>query len=808
MAKGKGAKKDGRRRLVILDSHAIIHRAYHAIPGFSSSKGEPTGALYGLVSMLLKLIDDLRPDYIVAARDLPGKTKRHEAYEAYKATRVKAEPELIVQLEKAPEVFKAFGIPLYEALGYEADDCVGTIVKQSSLHRDLDTVIASGDLDTLQLVDDTRVQVYTLRKGLSDTVLYDEEAVRARFGFDPVHIVDYKALRGDPSDNIPGIKGIGEKTATDLIQQFGSIEELYRIVKKEPEALSKKGVKPRVVELIKEGEKDAKFSKELATIHTDVPIKFALPKDEWSLAAHADTVVALCDELEFRSLRERVRIAAGKDHAPVSTSDKGEEERSVDPRELRETSIALWLLHSDTTNPSLKDILSYAGTDDLEKAREKIFAELKKTPRVHEVYEKIERPLIPVVEHINAAGIFLDVPYLKKLSEEYTKELGRLAGTIYKHAGREFNINSPKQLANVLYDELKIEPERKKLTATGARTTREEELTKISSKHPIIAEVLAYRELQKLLGTYVEKMPALVAKDGRLHAEFLQAGSTTGRMASQNPNLQNIPIKSEYGKRIRHGFAAEKGNVLVTIDYSQIELRIAAGLSGDKELIRVFKGGGDVHTAVAAAVFGVAPEKVDYEMRRRAKVINFGILYGMGVNALKATLGEGITRDEAAKYLEEYFKKYAGLARWIADVKAEVAKRGYTETIFGRRRYFPAIRSPLPQMKAQAERMAVNAPMQGTQSDIIKLAMVEADNLIEKKGWRSSTNSGQAKVRLVLQVHDELVYEIEKSIAEEAAQEIRHVMESVAPKKELHEVPIIAEVEIGPNWGETERVSR
>ncbi|MDO8523748.1 MAG: DNA polymerase [bacterium] len=799
--KERAGKKGNVSRLVILDSHAIIHRAYHAIPDFSSSKGEPTGALYGLIAMLLKLVDDLKPDYIVACRDLPGKTQRHELFEAYKATRVKAEPELIAQLERAPKVFEAFGIPLYEAPGFEADDGVGSIVSKVSSRRDIETVIASGDLDTLQLVGD-RVKVYTLRKGLSDIVLYDEERVAERFGFGPKHMTDYKALRGDQSDNIPGIKGIGEKTATELIQQFGSIEDLYNALKKDPDALEKKGFKARVVQLVREGKDAAAFSKSLATIRVDAPIHFEFPKRMWHLSDHADSIIALCDELEFRSLKERVRAAVQKP-SPKGPEAPSLDDRSssIDQRALKETSLALWLLHSDTTNPDLEDILNFGKTEDFERAREAVFEELRKTGRLNDVFEKIEKPLIPVVERMNEAGIGVDKEYLKNLAREYTKGLGEIAGRIFKHAGREFNINSPKQLATVLFDELKITPERHKKTSTGARTTREDELAKLSHLHPVVGDILAYRELQKLLSTYIEKMPALIGEDGRLHTEFLQAGTTTGRMASQNPNLQNIPIKSEYGRRIRKAFVARKGAVFAALDYSQIELRIAAGLSGDEKLAGVFRRGGDVHAAVASEVFGVPPEYVDYEMRRRAKVINFGILYGMGVNALRSALGESVSREEAARFLSEYFKNYSGLARFIEKTKADAARQGFTETLFGRRRYFPGLKSALPNLVAQAERMAINAPIQGTQSDIIKLAMVEADHLIEKKGWKE-------KARLILQVHDELVYEVDKDEAETIARELRQVMEEVVPKKDLSDVPILAEIAIGKNWGDTTRIKR
>ncbi|HEY4487159.1 MAG TPA: DNA polymerase, partial [Candidatus Paceibacterota bacterium] len=667
MAKKTAAKieKEKPLRLVILDTHAIIHRAYHALPELSSSKGEPTGALFGLVSMLLKLIHDLKPDFVVAARDLPGATVRHEMFEGYKATRMKADDALIAQLKRAPIVYEAFGIPLYEYPAFEADDVVGSIVKQVEVRSDINTIIATGDMDTLQLVRSPHhggasVSVYTMRKGISDTVLYDEAGVEARYGFGPERIVDYKALRGDPSDNIPGIRGIGEKTATELIKAFGSLDKIYKTLEENPEAFTKAGIKARIVELLKSGKADAAFSKQLATIHTNVPIKFEMPKRMWHLAEHVPTIASLCDELEFRTLKNRVRSVAGVEE--VAEAAGVAPERGA----LRETSIALWLLRSDLTNPTLDDILRSTHTEDFGRAREILFKELRETGRLFEVFETIEKPLIPVVDAMNAHGVYLDVHHLESLRKEYSKKLAELAGHIYTAAGHEFNVNSPKQLAAVLYDELKIGVGvRQKKTATGARTTREEELSKLSGEHPIIADVLSYRELQKLLGTYIEKMPSLVGENGRLHAEFVQAGTTTGRMSSQNPNLQNIPIKTESGQRIREAFAAPDGKVIAALDYSQIELRIAAGLSGDEKLIDVFQKGGDVHTAVAAEVFDVPLEHVDKEMRRCAKVINFGILYGMGANALRENLGATVTRDEASRYLDEYFKQYAGLARFV-----------------------------------------------------------------------------------------------------------------------------------------------
>jgi DNA polymerase-1 len=799
--KAADSKHQAIKKLVLLDSHAIIHRAYHALPDFTSSKDEPTGALYGLTTMLLRSVADLKPDYIVATRDLHGKTHRHEVYEEYKATRAKIDDALIVQLNRAEEVFKAFGIPVYDAAGYEADDIVGTIAKQVEKQKDLSVIVVTGDKDLLQLVND-QVKVFRQLTGITNMKFYDEEAVREQFGFGPLLVPDFKGIVGDPSDNIKGVPGVGEVSATKLIQTFGGIDEIYKALKKEGiEAVAKKsGVRKAYVELVANNEESARFSKELATISKDAPIKFSLPKEAWRIADHAKGIMDLCDKLEFRSIKERVAQLVGQETGvePEQTAKTA----PVDPETLEETSIALWLLHSDTTTPSLEDILGYENTDDFEKARKNIFAELKKTGRLQEVFDHIEKPLIPVVHAMNETGIFLDTKYFTELSREYNKELAAIAARIYKTAGHEFNVNSPKQLGTVLFDELKISSGGKqKMTATGARTTKEDELQKMADGNPIVADVLAYRELQKLLGTYIDKMPALVGKDKRLHAKFLQSGTVTGRMGCENPNLQNIPIKTEYGRRIREGFAAQKGFVLASLDYSQIELRIAAGLSGDKHLVDIFKKHEDVHAATAARVFGVPQDKVDYEMRRKAKVINFGILYGMGVNALRANLGAGTTREEAANFLSQYFKNFSGLAEYVEQQKSLARQHGYTETLFGRRRYFPGIRSPLPGVVAQAERMAVNAPMQGTQSDIIKLAMVEADKLIEKNGWRKN-------VRLLLQVHDELVYEIEEKNAEKIAREICDIMESVVPSAKLSGVPIIAEIAIGKNWGDTKRVAK
>jgi DNA polymerase-1 len=797
-------EKSEKKRLVLLDAHAILHRAYHALPDFTSDKGEPTGALYGVSAMLMKIIDDLKPDYLVACYDLPEPTYRHEVYEDYKAGRAKTHDDLISQINRSRDIFEAFNIPIYEKAGFEADDVLGTIAHQVKDKKDIDVIIASGDMDTLQLVDNKRVQVYTQKKGIKEVVLYDEEGVEERFGFGPKLLTDYKGLRGDPSDNIPGIAGIGEKTATILIQNFGTIEEMYKVLKKDKEKFEKAGIKPRIIGLLEDNKEEAEFSKMLATIRLDVPIDFKIPEDRWREALDVEKILVLFQELGFRTLSQRARGAFGgsddeeETHSTGSGQAKEEdvEKEEVPEIEIKKVGIALWLLHSDTTNPTLEDILQFANTDSFEEAQKYIFAEIRKQ-KLEKVLNDIELPLIPIVEKMKERGVLIDVEYLKKLSKDYHKKLSGFEKKIYKHAGGEFNINSPKQLGEVLFDKLELKPKNQKKTGTGARSTRESELQKMKDMHPIINEIFGYRELQKLLSTYIDNIPELLDKESRLHAKFIQTGTTTGRMSSQNPNLQNIPIKTELGRNIRNAFVATKGYKLVALDYSQIELRVAAFLSQDEKLIENFKTGGDIHAKVASEVFDVPVDMVDAEMRREAKVINFGIQYGMGVNALKDSLGT--TRAEAQKYLNEYFKFFSGLAHYIHEIKLDAARDGFTTTYFGRKRYFEGINSNIPFVRAMAERMAINAPIQGTQADIVKIAMARIDSYLN--------DSNLAKeAHLLLQVHDELIYEIKEEKVEEISEEIKKIMESVIPSEEIQGIELLVDTSVGGNWGEMKKI--
>src|SRR3989339_1234394 len=800
---------NGQKKLVLLDTHAIIHRAYHALPEFMNSKGEPTGAIYGLATMLFKIITELKPDYIVACYDLPKKTFRHIAYDDYKAGRAKTDDALVVQLVRSREFFKSMSIPMYECEGFEADDLLGTIVEETKSMSDVDVVIASGDMDTLQLVDDKKVQVYTLKKGINDTILYNEEKVKERFGFDPVYLPDYKGLRGDPSDNIIGIKGIGEKTAGILIQNFGGIEDIYKKLKSKngKEEFKKVGITDRIVKLLEEGEEGGQFSKMLGTIRRDATINFEISTKTWLENLAEEKIMKVWSDLEFRTLGTRLKELLGKKDNLTQTTPSAEIFRgeslaleglslgNLNEEELKETQIALWLINSTITDPTVEDILNLSGKKDLKEA-ETFFLEEIKRKKLDYVFEKIEKPLIPIIKKMEEKGVVVDKEILQKLSVDNHKILSELEKKIWALSGSEFNINSPKQMGEVLFVKMGLKAKNQKKTAGGKISTKESELEKMRDLDPIIPLILEYRELQKILSTYIDNIPLMVAEDGRLHAKFLQTGTTTGRMSSQDPNLQNIPNKSDLGIEVRKAFRAGEGNKLVAFDYSQIEIRIAAFLSGDEKLLEIFRKGEDVHTAVASEVFGVPLDKVDKEMRRKAKVINFGIMYGMGVTALKQNLGTD--RAEAQKFYDDYFAKFSGLAKYLDSVKAETVLSGYTETLFGRRRYFEGINSKLPFIKAMAERMAVNAPIQGTEADIIKLAMIKVEEYLEGK------RGGDEK--LLMQVHDELVYEMPADLVEKVSPKIKEIMETVVDLEKTKGVVCKVDYKVGDNWGEMDKM--
>lgn len=791
--------KETTKTLVLLDAHAILHRAYHALPDFSSPTGEPTGALYGVTTMLLRIIEDFKPEYIAACYDLPEPTYRHEVFDGYKAGRAKADDSLVQQIERSRDIFRAFGIPIYERPGFEADDMLGSISHLTADKKNLRVIIASGDMDTMQCVDKKRVQVFTFKKGIKDTVLYDEKAVKERFGFGPKLVPDYKGLRGDASDNIPGIVGIGEKTATTLITTFGSLEKMYAKLEKDEKPFIAAGIRPRIINLLKEGKEEAEFSKMLATIRVDALEKFEVEKTRWREQADVEGIIKLFSELGFRTVGDRVKKLFS-----ITSVDEGSIAEEVSEQERQEASILLWLLESERTNAGFDDIMDYGRSFLQTTTWKETVAALHK--RVNDeglgkIFTDIEQPLIPVLAKMKKLGITLDVKYLKKLSKKFHEELTELEKQVHKQAGMEFNINSPKQLGEVLFDTLGLKPKNAKKTAGGQRSTKESELDKLRGEHPIIELILRYRELQKLVSTYVDSLPQMVEADGRIHSTLLQTGTATGRMASKDPNLQNIPIRTEEGRLVRGAFVAAPGYQLVTIDYSQIELRIAAILSQDPNMVELFKRGEDVHAGVAARVFGVKPEEVTADMRRKAKVINFGILYGMGVNALRQNLGDGTPRQEAQAFLNTYFQTFTRLAEYLEDTKTFARQHGYTETLIGRRRYFPGITSNVQFIRAQAERMAINAPIQGTAADCMRIAMLRVHEYIEK---RKEAN----EVRMLLQVHDELVFEIKNELVEEVTPDIVALMEGVLSKEESLGVPLIAEAKVGENWNDLTKLKR
>lgn len=783
------AKTTFKRKLVVFDAHAILHRGYHALPEFTSSKGEPTGGLYGLTAMLIRIIGELKPDYMVACYDRPEPTFRKQAYDAYKAKRAKTDGGLIAQIERSKDIFTALNIPIFEKAGFEGDDLIGTVVEQAKKLPDLQIIVASGDMDTLQLVEDDKVLAFTLKKGLNDTVTYNEKMVKERFGFGPELLPDFKGLRGDPSDNIIGIAGIGEKTATDLIVNFGSIEKIYKKLKKDEQAFLDVGIKARIIGLLKEGEEEAIFSKTLATIKRDVPVEFVLPEQTWLQSVDQIKAEKIFMDLEFKSLLARLKNILTDQTGDAIVTEAGTDEgvESVDPLEIKKTGLALWLLNSDVSSASLDEIYAFAETRDFATASKKIFEQLREQG-LDKVYREIELPLIPVVEAMEKRGILVDKKFLADLSVRYHQEQDKISRQIFELVGHEFNLNSPKQLGEILFTELKIPLKGMKKTAGGALSTRESELQKIVEAHPVIPLILNYRELQKLLSTYIDNLPTMLDGGDRLHTTLNQAGTTTGRMSSNNPNLQNIPAKGELGPEIRKAFVASPGFEFLSFDYSQIEMRVLALLSGDEDLQNIFLNGQDIHASVASRVFGVPLDKVTKDMRRKAKVINFGIIYGMGVNALRANLGG--TREEAQHFYDQYFATFPTIKDYFDGVIKKAGQVGYTETWFGRRRYFPGLHSKLPFVRASAERMAMNAPLQGTAADIIKRAMVEVGAELTKAKLDEEAS-------LILQIHDELLLEVKKDKIGAVATLVAKAMEEIdgLPMK------FLVEGKRGENWG-------
>ncbi len=921
------------KKFVILDGNAIIHRAYHALPPMTS-KGTMVNAVYGFTTMLLKVMNDLKPDYLAVSFDVAGGTFRDKISADYKATRVKADQELYDQIPLCYDVARAFDIPIYTKKGYEADDVIGTItskchperrpkaeVEGSLTTRDSSTrptgsvgmtiIIVTGDMDTLQLVNEN-TKVFAMRKGMSDTVLYDTQEVKKKYGFGPEHIIDYKALRGDASDNIPGVPGIGEKTATELIQKIGGIDDIYAQVKSQKSTFVpssgrgkvKSQFTPSVIAKLKAGEESAEMSYELATIKRDVPdLDFKLADCEVK-EMDVEKISELFKKLEFWSLLKRISndklqntknktqtnhkseitnlksqiieiteknlknfleeikktdVFACKEiengfifstekntYVILSESTQGGELKdpllkkifedknktlvghdlkqltkalltnlqTCPPANLFDLMIASYIIDSSTRSHDLKSIVirelgknletneqGNLFSGNLETTAEELRYCLELYPKMKKqlkdiddqgLFEKIEMALIPVLAEMELNGVAVDTKKLKNLSSEVNKELEKVTKKIWREAGQEFNIASPLQLREILFEKLQISTANIKKGKTGL-STAESELEKIIEEHPIIPMILEHRELNKLQNTYVDVLPALIDKNtGRIHTTFNQAVTTTGRLSSSEPNLQNIPIRTELGREIRDCFVAEEGHSLIVADYSQIELRIVASLAEDKKMIEIFERGEDIHRATAAIINGVKPEDVTKEMRYAAKEVNFGVLYGMGSYGL--SWRTGIPAWQAKDFIKKYFEGFSDVKKYLDNTIKFAKQSGYVETLFGRRRYIPELQADNFQLRSAGERMAINMPIQGTAADLMKLAMIEINSKLKTQNSKLTTRN----CKLILQVHDELVFEVVQGLEKQAAELIKNTMENVVKLR----VPVEVHVDVGKRWGE------
>ncbi|MDO8509663.1 MAG: DNA polymerase I [bacterium] len=875
-------------RFVIIDGNAIIHRAYHAIPPLTTKDGKMVNAVYGFAAMLLRVWNDLKPTHLAVSFDVAGGNFRHVKYEKYKATRVKADQELYDQIPLVHELVSVFNIPIFEMKGYEADDVIGTIVNLAKKEVD-EVFIVTGDMDAVQLVDE-KVRVYTMRKGINDTVIYTPDEVVKRYSFGPEKLVDYKALRGDTSDNIPGIPGIGEKTAQELIAKVGGIGEIYKNV----DRLKELGIRDSVIKKIVEGKASAYMSFELATIDCNVPGLNFNTKDCLIHEYDREKILTLFQKFEFVSLMKRLpgeKTIIGESKPKVKRSKlkdiKVVEDLSDDgglleiikkeklfackaivslpdvfgdgvlgliivvaekcywlskklitknifsnpevvvvghdlkqlikilrvnkievENKLFDVMIGSYLLNPGSRAHDMASVLlkvlgeetavgagqnNLFGIDklaignDLQKlilVAEKLKVELDKTEDLG-LMEKVEMPLIKVLAEMELNGIAVDVDMLKGLAIKGQSEIKSVSQKIYDLAGVEFNIASPLQLREVLFERLDISVEGIKKGKTGLSTSAEQ-LEKMRDLHPIIGLIENFRELSKLQNTYIDVLPTLINKrTGRIHTTFNQAVTATGRLSSSDPNLQNIPIRTDLGREIRRAFVAEKGNILVSADYSQIELRIVASLAEDKKMIEIFERGEDIHKATAAAIHNVPLNEVTKEMRYAAKEVNFGVLYGMGAYGL--SWRAGIPVWQAKEFIEKYFSQFSGVKKYIDQTLVFTKKEGYCETLFGRRRYIPELQSHNHQLQATGERMAVNHPIQGTAADLIKMAMIE----VEKK----FKNNEDAK--MILQVHDELVMEVKLGEEEKVGEVLKETMENVIKLR----VPILVAVHNNQSWG-------
>lgn len=947
------------KKILLLDGHSLAYRAFYGLPlydasgkpRFSNGRGEFTNAIFGFASMLFKVWADEQPDYIVCAFD-KGRTFRDDKFADYKGTRQKMPDELAGQMPRIVQLVEAFGIPAITAEGYEADDILGTLSKRAAADG-LNALIVTGDTDAFQLID-PHVKVFTSGRMWNDTATYDEAAVKERYGLDPIQLIDYKALKGDTSDNVPGVKGIGEKTATSLLQQYGTVENIYDHLD---------AVTPARAKTALEANRDMAFlSKDLVTIRLNVPVDVTW--DQCAIHQYdRDRVLALFDELDFKQLRNRLPqggisatpIESAPDQAPAATeaapvfkkgakpkqiSMFGEEETAAaNPTpnkptftattivqdeaalkalaaELKAAPVIAFDTETTSTDPLLGQLVGISlsvregegyyipvghtegkqlSLSTVKAALQRLFADeakpkvahnakfdlavlheaglpirgltfdtmlgafliepgghigLKKLaasqlsltmteiseligtgkkqismdqvaiedaapyaaadadvtlrlmklqePQLNELglrklLDTIDMPLVPVLLDMELAGVKIDAAFLGEMSTRLDKRLKEIEAQVYELVGQPFNLNSPAQLGDVLFTQLQLTAPGERKTSTGKVSVAADVLESMKGLHPVIDLILEQRQLSKLKGTYLDALPKLInPKTGRVHTSFNQTGAVSGRIASQDPNLQNIPIRSELGREVRRAFIVEPGNVLIAADYSQVELRIAAHIAQDPGLRAAFAAGQDIHRATAAKVLNLPLDQVTSDQRSFAKRVNFGLLYGMGTQSLAQQAG--ISMKEAQAFVDAYFAGFPSIRQYITDTKRRAKDEGYVETLLGRRRYFPILRTETRDartnvMQRAAEREAINHPIQGTAADIIKIAMINIHRELAAR---------KLKARLILQVHDELILEAPQAEAGEVEQLLTELMEGAYQL----DPPLKVEVGVGQNWDE------
>nr|BAA06775.1 DNA Polymerase [Thermus aquaticus] len=815
-------------RVLLVDGHHLAYRTFHALKGLTTSRGEPVQAVYGFAKSLLKALKE-DGDAVIVVFDAKAPSFRHEAYGGYKAGRAPTPEDFPRQLALIKELVDLLGLARLEVPGYEADDVLASLAKKAE-KEGYEVRILTADKDLYQLLSD---RIHALHP---EGYLITPAWLWEKYGLRPDQWADYRALTGDESDNLPGVKGIGEKTARKLLEEWGSLEALLKNLDR---------LKPAIREKILAHMDDLKLSWDLAKVRTDLPLEVDFAKRR---EPDRERLRAFLERLEFGSLLHEFGLLESPkalEEAPwpppegafvgfvlsrkepmwadllaLAAARGGRVHRAPEPyKALRDLKEARGLLAKDLSVLALREGLGLPPGDDpmllaylldpsnttpegvarryggewTEEAGERaalserlfanLWGRLEGEERLLWLYREVERPLSAVLAHMEATGVRLDVAYLRALSLEVAEEIARLEAEVFRLAGHPFNLNSRDQLERVLFDELGL-PAIGKTEKTGKRSTSAAVLEALREAHPIVEKILQYRELTKLKSTYIDPLPDLIhPRTGRLHTRFNQTATATGRLSSSDPNLQNIPVRTPLGQRIRRAFIAEEGWLLVALDYSQIELRVLAHLSGDENLIRVFQEGRDIHTETASWMFGVPREAVDPLMRRAAKTINFGVLYGMSAHRLSQELA--IPYEEAQAFIERYFQSFPKVRAWIEKTLEEGRRRGYVETLFGRRRYVPDLEARVKSVREAAERMAFNMPVQGTAADLMKLAMVKLFPRLEEMG-----------ARMLLQVHDELVLEAPKERAEAVARLAKEVMEGVYPLA----VPLEVEVGIGEDW--------